>query len=140
MNKKFIVDSSIIVKWLNTTDEEYIEKANKILDDALGGLIELLAPELSRYEVGNVILKGKQLKPDEAKISIAAAYSLPITFITESEDLAKETFLLAFTNKITYYDASFLSLAKQYGATLITENIKHQGRSSNIHVISLKDY
>lgn len=140
MNKKFIVDSSIIIKWLNTTDEEYIEKANKILDDALGGLIELLAPELSRYEVGNVILKGKQLRPDEANISIAAAYSLPIAFITESEDLAKETFLLAFTNKITYYDASFLSLAKQYGATLITENIKHQGKTSDIHVISLKDY
>lgn len=41
---------------------------------------------------------------------------------------------------ITYYDASFLSLAEQLGAVLVTENVKHQVKSSQVKVIPLKDY
>jgi predicted nucleic acid-binding protein len=140
MVKKYIVDSSVIVKLLNTTDEENIEAANNLLSDALRGNAELIAPELSKYEVGNVLLKSKKLNPPESDISFTTLYSLPITFITESEQLAKETFLLAYRHTITYYDASFLALAKLCNATLVTENIKHQGKSSDISVIPLKEY
>lgn len=140
MVKRFVVDSSVIVKWLNTTNEEFIEIANSLLSDALHNTIELLAPELSKYEIGNVLLKRKQLVPKEADISIHTIYSLPITFVSESEALAKETFLLAHQHNITYYDASFLSLARQYDATLVTENIKHQGKTKTIQVCALQDY
>jgi len=36
MNKKqpFVVDSSVIVKWVNSQNEKYVEEANNILDDA----------------------------------------------------------------------------------------------------------
>jgi len=33
-----------------------------------------------------------------------------------------------------------MSLAKQCNATLVTDNIKHQGKDSSIKVIALKDY
>ncbi len=47
---------------------------------------------------------------------------------------------LAYDLGITYYDASFLSLAKQYNATLITQNIKHQGKTKHITVKSLSSH
>ncbi|PJE63357.1 hypothetical protein COU89_03735 [Candidatus Roizmanbacteria bacterium CG10_big_fil_rev_8_21_14_0_10_45_7] len=137
---KLVIDSSVIIKWLNTTDEQNIEKADKILSDSLQGNVELLAPELAKYEIGNVLLKSKQLTTHQAHISLGTVYSLPITFVVESEDLARETYYLATQGTITYYDAAFLSLAKAYGATLVTENIKHQGKSPDIKVIELKDY
>ena len=37
-------------------------------------------------------------------------------------------------------DASFMSLAKQYNAILVTENSKHQGKSKDIRVKSLQEY
>lgn len=138
--KTLVVDTSVIVKWVNNHKEENAEKADEILEDAISGQAELLVPELAKYELGNVLLKGKQLNPNEANISLGTAYSLPITFITESEELAKATFQLAFNHGITYYDASFMSLAKQYNATLITENIKHQGKATDISVKSLAEY
>lgn len=137
---RVIVDSSIIVKWLNTTDEQYVEEANNLLNDALNRKVELLAPELAKYEVGNVLLKGKQLTSQEAYISLATVHALPISFIPDSEELAKETYAQAYTNNITYYDASFLALAKHHNVNLITENIKHQGKSTTVKVIPLKDY
>lgn len=137
---KFIVDSSVIVKWLNTTDENNVDEANRLLEDALDKKVILLAPELAKYEVGNVLLKKKQLSPAEANISFGTVSALPIMYIADSEELAKETFSLAHTNTLTYYDASFLSLAKAYNATLITENIKHQGKTSAINVVPLAKY
>ncbi len=135
-----VVDTSVIMKWLNQNNEENIDKADKIIESALKGEIELLVPELAKYEYGNVLLKGKQLTPKEANISLDTAYLLPITFVGESKDLAKETYNLAHNLGITYYDASFLSLAKKYNAVLVTENIKHQGKYPKIKIKSLQDY
>lgn len=135
-----VVDTSVIIKWLNQKNEGNIAKADQILDDTQKGSVELIAPEIAKYELGNVLLKGKQLNLSEAFISLGTAYSLPIAFITESEDLAKDTFALAYKHNVTYYDASFLSLAKHYNATLVTENVKHQGKSSEVKVTSLEEY
>lgn len=135
-----VVDSSVITKWLNKKDEEHLDKANSILEDTKTGKVELLAPELAKYEVGNVLLTGKKLTPQEASISAGTVYSLPVAFVAETQDLSNQTFDIAYKNKLTYYDASFMSLAKQYDATLVTDNIKHQGKSSEIKVVPLKDY
>lgn len=136
----FVVDSSIIVKWLSQYNERYLDIADEILRDAQNESIVLIAPELSKYEVGNVLLLSKHLTPDQSLITLAQFYNLPIKFITESEELAQETFTLAYNLRTTYYDASFISLAKQYNATLVTENIKHQGKNSGVKVVALKAY
>lgn len=138
--KQFVADTSIIIKWLSADREDGIELANKVLDDALDGEIELLAPELAKYEVGNVLLFSKKLSSKQGNTVLSQFYTLPISFITESEDLSKESFNVASTLGITYYDAAFISLARQNDATLITENVKHQGKSTDVKVISLKDY
>src|SRR3989338_5679398 len=128
-----VVDSSIIVKWLNQTKEQNLRQADKILQDARRGEIELIAPELAKYEVGNVLIT-KGLTANEAETSLSILYAFPITFITESQDIAKQTYSLADRLRITYYDASFMSLAMQYNAILVTENIKHQGKDPKIKV------
>lgn len=135
-----IIDSSVIVKWLHQEDEQHIDQADAIMEEARRNQVELFAPELAKYEVGNALLVKKKLSSQQAKTPLASLYSLPIQFIDEIEDIANETYKIAHKAKITYYDASFLSLAKQYGATLVTDNIKHQGKDSSIKVVSLKDY
>ena len=135
-----VTDTSVFIKWLNQNNEQDLENADKILQDVKTGQAEIVVPELVKYEIGNVLLKGKKLTPDQAYISLGTAYSLPVTFISESEEQAKETYALAHKLNMTYYDASFLSLARQYGATLVTDNLKDQGKASGVKVVSLKDY
>ncbi len=135
-----VTDTSVFVKWLNQNNEQNLDSVDKILQEVKAGQTEIVVPELIKYEVGNVLLKGKQLTPNQAYISLGTAYSLPVTFVSESEEQAKKTYALAHELDITYYDASFLSLAQQFGATLVTDNLKDQGKASGIKVISLKDY
>ena len=137
--KPVIVDSSVTVKWLNQIDEKLLGQADKLLSDAQVGSVNLLAPELSKYEIGNALLK-KKLNLPMAYESLGTVYQLPLTFIPESEELAKQTYKVALQDKITYYDASFIALAQQEDATLVTENIKHQGKSKKVKVVSIKDY
>ena len=135
-----IIDTSVALKWLNQDNEKNAEEADKILTQARSGQIELLAPELIKYEIANALLFSKKISKKDIDYLLNIFYMLPITFINDSPDLAKEAYNLAADLHITYYDASFMSLAKQYDGVLVTENVKHQGQSANVKVKSLKDY
>jgi len=137
--KPVVVDSSVTVKWINQIDEELVDKADKLLGDAQAGSVSLMAPELSKYEIGNALLK-KKLDLSMAYESLGTVYQLPMTFVPETEELAKQTYKIAVQSGITYYDASFVALAKQEDASLVTENIKHQGKPQGVKVTSLRDY
>lgn len=70
--KPLVVDTSVIVKWLNQKDEPYLNQADKIFEDASKQKIEILAPELAKYEAGNALLyKGMTLP--ESKQSLATS-------------------------------------------------------------------
>ena len=113
-----IIDTSVALKWLNQDNEKNAEEADKILTQARSGQIELLAPELIKYEIANALLFSKKISKKDIDYLLNIFYMLPITFINDSPDLAKEAYNLAADLHITYYDASFMSLAKQYDAHL----------------------
>ena len=137
---KFVVDSSVIFKWLYRTDEKYLEQADRLLQDGYTNKIFLLVPELSKYEVGNVLLMAKKLDAERAKEALEIFYSLPVQFISETIELSRETYAIGNKSGITYYDASFAALAKQEEAVLITDNPKHQQKFPGVKVVSLKEY
>jgi len=141
MKKKILViDSSVMVKWINSQNEDNLEKADQIRHDARLEKVELIAPELAKYEVGNVLLKGKQLTPQQAMTSLGTVYSLPLTYIPDSEELSQTSYSLAYKAGITYYDASFVSLANSLEASLVTANPKHQAVSGSVNVIPIQDF
>ncbi|OGM32491.1 hypothetical protein A2803_03420 [Candidatus Woesebacteria bacterium RIFCSPHIGHO2_01_FULL_44_21] len=115
MPKYIAVDSSVIIKWLNSDSEDNLDKA-----DAL--------------------LKSKQLAVNKAKTVLEKFYNLPILYVNESQKLAQSTYEFASKFGLTYYDASFISLASQFGAILVTDNIKHQGKVKEVKVVELKNY
>ena len=137
--KTIVVDSSVIVKWLNQDREQSIDHADKLLDDWEAGKITVVVPELAKYEVVNALLH-KQLNEPAFKASIAAFYSLPITYIIQTEEAAKEAGVIAQQQRITFYDATFLQLTREHNAQLVTANQKHQKSSKLVRVISLIDY
>lgn len=135
-----VVDSSIIIKWLNQDGERFLKQADQLLKDVQQAKLALFAPELARYEVSNVLLKGKQLSPRQFVTVGQTFRSLPITFVVESSSLAQSCYIIAHKSQMTYYDASFLAVAQQLDAVLVTDNLKHQGKYAAIEVIALGEY
>lgn len=140
-NKRLVViDSSVAVKWLNRKEEKLLLQADKILKDVEDEKIYIFMPELAKYEVGNALLnKGPELPL--INLALEKFYDIPIQFIIEDFEFAKSTIEIAQNFKITYYDASFISLAEKLNADLVTDNPKHQKQKINgLKVISLKNY
>ena len=135
-----VVDTSVVVKWLNQDNEDHIDKADTILKDVQSNNIQLIVPELVKYEVGNVLIHGKGLSLEQAIDVLAQLYKLPLTFIEDNISLATETTTIASNANISYYDASFIAVAKQFDAVLVTDNIKHQARTQKVRVVAVKDY
>jgi predicted nucleic acid-binding protein len=138
--QKIVVDSSVIIKWLSKQDEKYIKNADKLLKNVQNKKIDIYAPELSKYEVANALLKGKALDIKKARAALTAFYNLPIYFIPENKQIAQNAYAIALKQNITYYDASFIALARDLEASLVTDNIKHQGKISLIKIIPLPKY
>lgn len=140
MPKKIVIDSSVIVKWLNIENEAHVTEADQVLSDAQKGKTALYAPQISKYEVANALLKGKKLTVAEVKDCFTVLYALPLTFVQENEGISMAAYEIAFKNDITYYDAVFLAHAKVLNATVITDNPKHQAKDQTVKVIFLAQY
>lgn len=140
MAKKIVIDSSVLVKWISNQKEKHLVQADKILKEAQKNKVEIYTSELAKFEVGNALLKGRALELPQAYTSLATIYKLPITFVSETEGLARATYRISKKHGLTYYDGSFLALAENYKATLITDNPKHQQKAKEIMVKSLASY
>ena len=138
--KKLVLDSSVIIKWLNKKNEQYLAQANKLLDELELGTIEVSVPHLVKFEVANALLKGKRLLSEEAAFALDSFNKLPLQYFDFDLSLLRECYKIAEKQNITFYDASFIALAKHLNATLITDNPKHQKKFVNVNIISLEDY
>ncbi|MEK7611683.1 MAG: type II toxin-antitoxin system VapC family toxin [Patescibacteria group bacterium] len=140
MPKPIILDSSVVVKRCNSLKEDHLKQVDRVFLDGESGKITIYLPELSKYEVGNALLN-KKLDLELAKASLDPLYIPPINFVALDQELADLTMEIALQEKITYYDACFLALAQKLGATLVTDNPKHQKRlHAKIKVVALEDY
>jgi len=138
--KLIVVDSSVAVKWLNKDNEKLLTEADSVLRDLEQKKVQLFAPELIKYEVGNALLN-KKISLEQMLISVERFYNIPLNFIIFNPGLAQSAFEIAHQEKITYYDACFLALAQKLNATLVTDNPKHQKRlHAKIKVIALENY
>ncbi len=112
---KYLFDSSAIFRAI---------KENKI--EALAGNYTL---ELARYELGNIIWKDSALQAkisnQEAKTLIKSArHTLGIMEIIDAIGNEDEILETAMGLKITFYDASYVTVAKAKGLSLVTEDAR----------------
>lgn len=138
--KKIVIDSTVIIKWLNRNNELNIDQADKILGDVYAGKITLFTPELAKVEVGNVLLLGKKLSQTESKTPLSLLFDLPIQFVIQSQELSKESFAIASAYGLSFSESVFLAVAEQKGATLLTENINPKALATGAKILALKDY
>ena len=112
---KYLFDSSAIFRAI---------KENKI--DLLTGNYTL---ELARYELGNIVWKDyflqAKISKDEAKMILKAIkHTLTLMEVIPIESNEEEILESAIQLKTTFYDASYIYLARLKELQLITEDLR----------------
>ncbi len=137
----FIVDASVAVKWY--VKEEMRDTALRLREDFVSELIGLEAPSLILYEVGNALRHHPASAAADCADAVRQLRNLGLTIHELDDTLIDMAAALAFDEKLTFYDAVYLALAKSLEAKLITANGKLRDQLSEqnrAHVMSLKEY
>lgn len=114
----FVIDASVAVKWY--VNEELRDKALRLREDFLSEVIDLEAPSLILYEVGNAIRHHPGATERECASAVRELRNLGIAIRDLDDATAGAAAKLAFEENLTFYDAAYLSLAKTIEATLVT--------------------
>ena len=102
-----------------------MEEANEILVGWKTRTLEVLVPSLWIYEVGNILcLK----RPDDAEEILGALRDLDLPEAAASEELTVETVAISVGYGVTFYDASYLAVARLNAATLVTADVRFVGK------------
>ena len=119
MVESYVVDASVVAKWFNRGEE--FEKESDYLRRAwISDKIQLESPSHLLFEVASSVWKnpniGIRKAASLAKVLVEAGPSL--NNLTES--MAEQTMLVARRRRITFYDASYLTLARLRSLPLIS--------------------
>ncbi len=137
MEKKIVVDASIVAKWYLI--EEYSDNAIKLRNDYVRGLVQIIVPSLLEYEVLNALRYSGVYNLDELKKigSSLNKYGF-ITYDLEN-DIKDLVIKLALKENITIYDASYIALALKFNTLLYTADQELVTKFPNI-ARHIRDY
>ncbi len=137
--RMLVLDASIIAKWYNK--EEYSDKAIEIREKYIDGLLDIKEPALILYEVSNAIYKNDQLNIEDAMKAVESLMRLiEATIEIPSNEDAKEMMKIARSLKISFYDSSYIQIAKKYNAKLITADDEMYRKAKKlIEITHIKD-
>lgn len=136
--KKYIVDASVILKWvLEKEKEPDHDKAIGLLHAWVSGEVGISAPGLWTYEVANIL--GRAL-PDEASQKMKLLLDLQINVIDCSEQMIRQCLVWMKECQVTFYDAAYLAAAYEIDAVLLTSDDKFREKmKKDERICLLKD-
>jgi len=140
MTDRYVLDSSVVIKWFSQTDDPDIEKALKLRYDHMEERCILTAPSLMLCEVANVLRFKPGFDEEKVKTALESLSLMHIDILPIDPDLCAEAVEIAYKKELTVYDSYFIALAHKLDCKLITADEKLYERASDIPwVISLSE-
>jgi predicted nucleic acid-binding protein len=120
MAARIVVDSSVLIKWFKTRDEDLLAEARALLDEVETRPLDVHVPALLLYEIGNILLLKSGMKPAALDEALRSLEALPFSVAPPATPLLRRAARLGRQLDLTFYDASFLALAIELDCPLIT--------------------
>lgn len=130
--KTLVLDASVIVKWFN--QEEHTDKALRAKELYQRGRLELVEPELVRYELGNSLRYNPSFGVEDVRIALFALEKLQLAMRPLSGELARRTVDAAYLYGLTLYDSSYVALAEMVESILYTADAEVVAKVSKPYV------
>jgi predicted nucleic acid-binding protein len=115
-----ISDANVALKWFHAEGEEEVEPARALLAGHRERTVALQMLDLTPYEVGNALLRGR-LGVDATRVAVVLeALAEVCPAITPTGDELRAAAALAEEHDLTLYDAAYAAVALRRGAELVT--------------------
>lgn len=120
MASKIVIDTSVLIKWIKTRDEDLVAEAGVLLATIEKRPLEVTVPALLLYEVGNILLMKTRLESEELARAMDQISAFPLVVADPEPDRLRRTARLGRELQLTFYDASFVALAEELDCGFVT--------------------
>jgi predicted nucleic acid-binding protein len=115
-----VSDSNVALKWFHAEGEEEVAAARVLLDSQRSRTVALHILDLTPYEVGNALLRGRASASAEQVSEVLKALVTICPAVTPTSEDFADAADLAAEHKLTLYDAVYAAVARRRGAELAT--------------------
>jgi predicted nucleic acid-binding protein len=115
-----VSDASVALKWFHEAGEQEVEPARALLDAYARLRIDLVILDLTAYEIGNALLRGRAAaRPESVAVVLEALAEIcpSISLDTAQLRLAAQ---IAGDHRLTFYDAAYAAVARSSHGLLAT--------------------
>lgn len=135
MVTKFVLDTSVVVKWFSSEKEQHLALAQEIFRDILNKKIVVYSPEILLLELANALLISKKIDARNTIDSCKILLKSPIIFVSPVPQLVFQAIKYASIYKMTIYDAFYVAIADNQKCKIITSDKKFAAACSNALVL-----
>ena len=115
-----VSDASVALKWFHAEGEEEVAPARALLAGHRARTVSLSVLDLTRYELGNALLRGRAAASAEQVATVLEALAEVCPAIEPTNGDLHEAAALAEEHGLTFYDAAHAAVAGRRGAHLAT--------------------
>jgi predicted nucleic acid-binding protein len=115
-----VSDANVVLKWFHSRGEEEVESARALLDAHKERRVALSVLDLTVYEVGNALMRGRMGASAEQAATVIEALAEICPPIRPSREEMKAASQLAERHGLTLYDAAYSAVARSRSAELVT--------------------
>jgi predicted nucleic acid-binding protein len=115
-----VSDANVVLKWFHGEGEEEVAEARVLLAGQRDRTVALHVLDLTAYEVGNALLRGRAHATADQVATVLDALSEICAAITPTPDDLRDAVALAEKHDLTLYDAAYAAVARRRDAKLVT--------------------
>lgn len=125
---RFVLDTSVIVKWFSTIDEVDTKSALWLRQGLYENTCQIIIPDLALYELSNALRYNPNFTVEDVTAAIYSLVEMGLTIRAVAPDILVRAIELAYQYDVTLYDAYFLALAAKTEVMLVTADYKFYQR------------
>ena len=120
-----VSDANAALKWFHDEGEEEVESARALLVGQRDRTVALRVLDLTPYELGNALLRGRLGVSATRVIAVLDALAEICPAVTPTRDELHQAAALAEQHDLTLYDAAYPAVARGRRAQLATLDHEH---------------
>jgi len=114
-----VSDASVVLKWFHAEGEDQVQESRELLEMYSDRRIGLYVLDLTMYEIGNALLRGRGLAADTVSVVLAALGEMVPRWVPRPVEWSR-ALALAESHGLTLYDAAYGAVAERRDALLAT--------------------
>lgn len=115
-----VSDANVVLKWFHAEEEEEVDAARALLEAHKERTIALSVLDLTVYEVGNALMRGRAGASSEQAAAVVESLVEICPAIRPSPREMRKAGELAERHQLTLYDAAYAAVAQSRSAELVT--------------------